>query len=119
MPTGLRMIAVGLLGAIFVALPGAQALAEAPFSGAPARHPAGCHSHGPATPSRAPASYQCCVSGHNAAVPNAAFSSRPLEARICGLIVILPSRPDAASGRFSVIFVVPSNSPPGAAPLRI
>ena len=113
------MIAVLLLGTIFAALPGAQALAEAVFSVAPAGHPAGCHSHRPATPTPAPASYQCCVNGHVAAIPNAAFSSRPLEARICGMSDASGLRPDFTHDRLSVSFVVPSNSPPSAVPLRI
>jgi hypothetical protein len=116
MQTSLRMIAMGLLGAIFIALPGAQALSA--FSIAPARHPAGCHSHAPATPSPTPPSYQCCVSGHAAAIPNAAFSN-PLEARICGMAVAQQLRLDSSSDRLSVLFVVPSNSPPGAVSLRI
>jgi len=111
------MIAVGLLGTIFAALPGAQTLAA--FPAAPAGHPAGCHSHRPPTPSPAPASYQCCVSGHDAAIPNAAFSSRPLEARICSVAVAQQVRLDSSSDRLSVTFVVPSNSPPGAVSLRI
>lgn len=119
MQTGLRTIAVLLLGTIFAALPGAQALAEAAFSGAPAGHPAGCHSHGPATPTPAPASYPCCVNGHDAALPNASFTSRSLEARVCGMAVAPQLRLDSAPERLSVTFVVPSNSPPGAAPLRI
>ena len=110
-------IAVGLLSTIFVALPGAQALAA--LSVAPARHPAGCHSHGPGTPTHAPASYQCCVSGHDVAIPNPAFSSRRLAARICAMSDALGLRPDFPHDRISVLFVVSSNSPPGAVPLRI
>jgi len=112
-----RMIAMGLLAAIFIALPGAQALSA--FSIAPARHPAGCHSHSPATPSPTPLSYQCCVNGHAAAIPNAAFSNRPLEAQVCGMAVAQQLRLDSSSDRLSVLFVVPSNSPPGALSLRI
>jgi hypothetical protein len=117
MQTGLRMIAVLLLGAIFAALPGAQAAAAIP--GAPAGHPAGCHSHRPAVPSPASTRYQCCVNGHGAAIPNASFSSRPLDARLLVLGGDEQLHAGFASDRHSVMFVVPSNSPPAAAPLRI
>lgn len=113
------MIAMLLLGTIFAALPGAQALAVAVFSVAPAGHPAGCHSHRPATPTPAPASYQCCVNRHVAALPNASFTSRPLEARICGLAFASRLLLGSAFNLDSVILVVPSSSPPFAAPLRI
>ena len=109
------MIAVLLLVVTAAAVPGAHALA---FSAAQPAHPAGCHNHGPATPAPAP-SFECCVSGHQAAMPNASFSPRPLAGRLCGLTAgerlsggFAPDRPPA-------MFVVSSNSPPGAAPLRI
>ena len=109
------MIAVLLAGTIVAGLPGAQALA---VPGAPVGHPAGCHSHRPAAPSPTP-SYQCCVNGHQAAIPNASFSSRPLDARLCGLAGDEQLPVGLACDRHFVTFVVPSNSPPGAAPLRI
>jgi len=111
-----RMIAVLLVGTIFAALPGAQALS---FSAPSVGHPAGCHSHGPAIPSPMAPRYQCCVTGHQAAIPNASFSSRPLDALICGLAGSQQPRCGIACDRHFVMFVVPSNSPPGAAPLRI
>ena len=119
MQAGLRMIAVGLLGVIFAALPGARA--GAVFAETSAEHPAGCHSHGPETPTpnRAPASYQCCVNGHHAAIPNASFASRALEARSCGMSDASGLRPDLAHDRLSLLFVVPSCSPPRAVSLRI
>lgn len=116
MQTSLRMIAVGLLGAIFAALPGA--LAAAVFPGTPAGHAAGCHSPRPAT-SPAPSSYQCCVNGHHAALPNASFASRALGERVSGVAVAQQIRLDSAPDRRSVMFVVPSYSPPGAVSLRI
>src|ERR1700730_17137493 len=76
------MIAVLLLVVTAAAVPGAHALA---FSAAQPAHPAGCHSHGPPTPAPAPTSFQCCVTGHQAAIPNASFSPRPLAGRLCAL----------------------------------
>jgi hypothetical protein len=117
MPGSLRMIAVLLLVTMTAALPGAQALG---FPAMEASHPAaGCHSHGPATPSPAPTSYQCCVSGHDVAIPNVSFSSRPLASRLCGLAADKQLCLGFAPDRHSVMFVLPADSPPGAAPLRI
>ncbi len=114
------MVAVLLVVTVATALPGAHAL---PFAAEQEQHPAGCHRHGPATrspsPSPAPASYECCVSGHQAAIPNPTFSTRPLVALVLGL-----DRGEEFS-LISVGFVdtrlsvAPSNSPPGAALLRI
>jgi hypothetical protein len=110
------MIAVLLLVVTAAAVPGAHALA---FLTTQPGHPAGCHNDGPATPAPAPNCLQCCVSGHQAAMPNASFSSLPLDARPCGLAADEPLCPGFVLDPPSVTFVVPSNSPPGAAPLRI
>ncbi|HEY6370975.1 MAG TPA: hypothetical protein VIX37_10375 [Candidatus Sulfotelmatobacter sp.] len=110
----LRMVAVVLL-LTMAAMPGAQAM---PFPAVEAAHPAGCHGQGPATPVPSPTNYQCCANGHQAAMPNAAFSIGLMVAQICSL-----EHCDGAGLRFvslpSAVFVVPSNSPPGAVPLRI
>jgi hypothetical protein len=78
MPGSLRMIALLLLVLMAGTLPGAQALAFPEAQPLPPHpHPAGCHSPGstvPATPDPAPTSYQCCVNGHHAAIPNASFT---------------------------------------------
>jgi hypothetical protein len=121
MPGSLRMIAVLLLAATAMSLPGALALPAAP----PVHihlHPAGCHSSkptAPAVPDPAPTSYQCCVNGHHAAVPNGLFTLRSMAAQLCSLAAAEQLRLSSASYRHSTISVVPSNSPPGAAPLRI
>jgi hypothetical protein len=109
-----RMIAGLLLVVIAASLPGMHALA---FSAVQPSHPAGCHSHGPATPH--PASFQCCASGHQAAMPNATFSPRAMDVQLCRLAAGEEGRFRFASDRHSVMFVVPSNSPPDIAPLRI
>jgi len=111
----LRMVATVLLLATVSAWPGAATM---PF-GTPAGHAAGCHGHEPATPSPAPASYQCCVSGHHAAIPNLSFSLRVVAAQVGGLDgsdgpgLRLLVRLNAAT------LVVPADSPPGPVPLRI
>src|SRR5438477_3653048 len=116
MQARLRTIAVLLLGTIVAGLPGARTLAVPAVS---AGHPAGCHSHGPATPTPAPPSYECCVSGHHAAIPNASFASRALGERVCSVAFAQQIRLDSAPALLSVMFVVPSYSPPGAVSLRI
>ncbi len=82
-------------------------------------HPAGCHDHSPEIPSPTPTSYQCCVNGHHAAIPNAAFFLRPGAGQVCGLArspeLVLNVVPCFRSSRL----LVSSSSPPGMAPLRI
>src|SRR6266567_5973554 len=116
----LRTVAVLLLITMACAVPGAQAQM---FRAAQASHPAGCHGHRPAIPSRshlpAPASYQCCVNGHHAAIPNAAFSLRSLAAQLCSLDVSDTPHLNVVSCFHSAVYVVLASSPPGAAPLRI
>src|ERR1700687_767068 len=110
------MIAVMLLVVMAAAVPGAHALA---FLTTQPVHPAGCHSHGPAIPAPAPNSFQCCMSGHHAAMPHASFSPRPLAGRLCALTAGEQISQGFALGRLPAMLIVPSNSPPGAAPLRI
>jgi hypothetical protein len=109
------MIAALLL-VVSAAVPGAHALV---FLTTQSGHPAGCHGHGPATPSPAPNSFQCCVSGHQAAMPNASFSSLPWDAGFCGWAAGEQLSQGFALGRLPAMLIVPSNSPPGTVPLRI
>lgn len=107
------MVAVVLLVAM-AAMPAAQAM---PFPAAQSGHP-GCHGHAPATPVPSPTNYECCVSGHHTAMPNVAFSLGSIVAELCSL-----EQSERANLRFvsfpSTVLALPSNSPPGAAPLRI
>jgi len=110
-----RMVAVIVLVAVGAAFAGAQASDHS----IPQPKLPPCHGHMPRLPARAPVSYQCCVNGHHAAIPQPSFSPRPLLA--------LFSTPDSGedvpqasvlSAHFSTV-VVPASSPPGIAPLRI
>jgi len=91
----------------------------------PAQHPAGCHGYQPAMPSPsplsspAPVSYECCASGHQAAIPNPIFTSRPLVALVSGLDRRQEFFPISVGFVDTRVSVVPSNSPPDGAPLRI
>jgi len=121
-----RIVGLVLLIATAAALPGAQAMPSLPA--APASHPAGCHSHGPinvpvnhgpAIPSPAPVSYQCCVSGHQAALPNVVFSLRSHAALLCNLNDGASLGSNILPDILPVVFVVPSDSPPITGSLRI
>jgi len=130
----LRMVAVLLVVTVATGLPGAHAL---PFSADripanripanPAQHPAGCHGYKPAmpspsplpSPSPGPVSYECCASGHQAAIPNPTFSTRPLVALVSGLDRGVEFSPISVGFVETRVSVVPSNSPPDGAPLRI
>jgi hypothetical protein len=111
----LRVVAILLLVTLVAMLSGAQAL---PVPAAHPNHPAGCHGHGPAIPAPARNSYQCCVGGHHAAIPNASFSPRPVVAQICTLHAGQDTGLNFVR-RHSVPFTVLSDSPPGVTPLRL
>jgi len=121
------MVAVLLVVTVATALPGAHAL---PFAADrtpnnPAQHPAGCHGYKPSMPSPsplsspAPVSYECCASGHQAAIPNPTFSSRPLVALVLGLDRGVEFSLISVGFVDTRLSIAPSNSPPGAALLRI
>jgi hypothetical protein len=127
----LRMVAVLLVVTVATAMPGAHAL---PYPvdrnpAGPAQHPAGCHGYKPAmpspsplpspSPSPAPVSYECCASGHQAAIPNPTFSTRPLVALVSGLDRGVEFSLISVGFVETRVSVVPSNSPPDGAPLRI
>jgi len=106
-----------LLG--MASMPGAalvpQGRLSAPLAGCHGRH----SGHRSEAPLPVPASLQCCVNGHHAALPSATFSSRT------------PLAPIADFNRESNLFVnsagashfapslLPSVRPPGLTPLRI
>jgi hypothetical protein len=112
-----RMAAMLVVLAVAAMLPGAQAM-EIPQL--PSPHPAGCHGHSrPAAPSPAPVSYQCCVTGHAVALPNASFSLRHAAAQLGKLDDSNRPRLEFVSRLHTARCVVPSMSPPDPAPLRI
>jgi hypothetical protein len=116
MPGILRMVAMLLVLAMTAALPDALAMPPVP---APAGHAAGCHGHGPANPSHLPTSYQCCVSGHHAAVPTVSFSLRGVATQVGSLDGVDGLRFALVLSVNSAVLIFPSNSPPGLTPLRI
>jgi hypothetical protein len=116
-----RSLAVGVAVAIAVA-------DHAPFSALDER-PAGCHAHGgqslplpplPRLPIPAPVSYQCCLTGHDAAVvPASASPQPPAQWQYTRVTLQIES---ALTAYFLGGLEVPmllSADPPGTTPLRI
>jgi hypothetical protein len=123
-----RMIGGLLLVAVATALTDSQALAI-PASQAIPLHPAGCHGQAPASPSPLPSSpspssplphsYQCCVNGHHAAIPSAAFSIRSISAQLYTCDADERARLNLDSYLNSERLLSSSTSPPGLFALRI
>ncbi len=84
----------------------------------PQERPAGCHEHGSKAPAPHSTSYQCCLTGHNTAVPQTSHSLEPiLHDTQIDLLIDSPIGPLATSG-FGQL-TVSSGDPPCATPLRI
>jgi hypothetical protein len=110
------------------ALPAERASAPSAIQGTGSpEHPAVCHAHGgktlpqselPRSPLPKPTSYQCCLTGHNAALVQAPYQtqllvqSSHLKAQI---EAVLTTSPFDSLESFTVI----STDPPGKTPLRI
>lgn len=94
----------------------------------PAR-PAGCHSHAlpaslplpvvPATVPPAPRNYECCVTGHHAAIPFASFSLRLVLACVGEATGAEQFSLATTVHSSSIVLISPSGSPPGSFSLRI
>jgi len=128
---GSKILGLLLIAALVTAaLPtGALVLAVADHapSAALGERPAGCHAHGgqslplsqmPHSPLPAPASYQCCLTGHDAAVVPASTSPQPPAPSA----PVPPQIESLLTGYFLgglEVSMVPSAEPPGTTPLRI
>jgi hypothetical protein len=93
----------------------------------PDQHPAGCHAHGGESrhgslpshsPLPAPVSYQCCLTGHVAALVQASDSS---QLSVQYTHVSLQTEPARTVSFLTLLEVstVLSGDPPGTTPLRI
>ena len=94
---------------------------------APSERPAVCHAHGgqglpgsrlPRSPHPAPASYQCCVTGHDVAVVPPSYHTPPSQPWTRVTLQIAPVRTKCFCNGPEVSMVL-SADPPGVAPLRI
>jgi hypothetical protein len=112
-----RMLPILLVATIAATLTGMHALG---FSPAQSVHSAGCHGSRPPSPSPSPASYLCCMSGHDWAIPGTAFSLRPAAAQFFSEIDALARVGNAYPWKnLPEITVVPFSSPPNSSPRRI
>lgn len=111
----LKSLTVVLLGAVSVSTLTAPMLPLAATQNAP---PASCHQHSHNPPARQPASYVCCLVGHDSAVPLASFSPRTALEEAAGFELCAPLIQTAGLG---VVKSLPltSGDPPGTTPLRI
>jgi len=119
----LGMTAANAMGAADMARPAGlfPERASADFAPQPGS-PAGCHSHeNPAYPAVpvTPRGYECCVTGHRAAIRLASFSLRPVLACV-GEAGRARQIPLATTVHFSSLaLITPFGSPPGGFSLRI
>ncbi|HMD16482.1 MAG TPA: hypothetical protein VKH18_07430 [Terriglobales bacterium] len=94
---------------------------------APAQRSASCHSHGSKTlpdsqkshsPRPAPVSYQCCLTGHDAAAVRAFFVPQP-SGQGTQLDLRVEPAPTTCCLRDLEVLMVLCADPPGSTPLRI
>jgi len=78
-------------------------------------HARGCHGHGPMKSGQSPANHQCCVSGHQAAVPMAAFSTDAAE--ISRNLPVIDFQVVATVTDFPAVAALPDRPP--TVPLRV
>ncbi|MBZ5573243.1 MAG: hypothetical protein LAO09_15340 [Acidobacteriia bacterium] len=79
--------------------------------------PAGCHEHGQKAPSSAPVTYQCCATGHNAAVLQQALDLGALMP--VSRVPEATSQPSTGISPGSLPQLFSADSPPDLTPLRI
>ncbi|MGD0212093.1 MAG: hypothetical protein ABSB87_02600 [Terriglobales bacterium] len=127
MTSGSKILGLLLIAAVVIAPLTAGALADAdtPLTGLTGR-PSVCHMHLGGTPSDSnpphyprsvPASYQCCLAGHDAALMQRSGSPQPSAECVRITVQFEPALPSSSSGLESSI--LPSADPPGTNPLRI
>ena len=130
MKFGLKILGLLLITALVIAPLAMNALAEAGHASASfvgqlaglGARPAGCHAHGgkslPDSPRPVPVSYQCCLTGHDAAVVPASHSPQPSAPRSRVIQQIKPALTICFLGSLGVLMVL-SADPPGTTPMRI
>jgi hypothetical protein len=111
----LKYLTLVLLAAVSVSAITVPVLTVIP---APDAQPAGCHQHGQKLPSHQPANYNCCLAGHDSAVPQASFDHLVVFEMTAS---IEPCAPLVQIAGVGVVEHLPfsSGGPPGTAPLRI
>lgn len=101
---------------VAVAARSPAALAVVSGHSLPAAAPS-CHQHSSKAPAPGPVSFQCCVSGHQAAIILLLFEIQPpqVTASTFTLATYMPSGAET----LTAILVSLSGDPPGIVPLRI
>lgn len=111
----LKSLTLVLLTAISVS---ALTVPMSPLVAAPNAPSAGCHQHGHNLPARQPASYVCCLAGHDSAVPQAPFSPRPVFKEAASFVLCAPLIRIARLGAGGAL-PLSYGDPPGKTPQRI
>jgi len=112
----LKSLALALLTAVSVSALTAQMLPLVAAS--PNGRPAGCHEHSQKPPARQPASYVCCLAGHDSAIPQASYAPRPVLDEAASFVLCDSLIQIAGIGKVEFL-PVSSGGPPGTTPLRI
>ena len=108
-----KILAFPLIAALTVSCLADQALSPR----ASAAPPAGCHEHGGNVPQPKPAKYQCCLTGHDVAVPQPSDLHPPvIQVSISGT---QDESPVQATVSHREEITPSSEHPPGILPLRI
>ncbi len=84
----------------------------------PLERPPGCHEHSSKAPAPHPTSSQCCLTGHNTAIPQTSKSSVPILYDMQTEFFIESPIGSLVTGGFGKL-AVSSGDPPGTTPLRI
>ena len=130
MKFGSKILGLLLIAALVTATLATRSLAVAVAGadGAPSaavdERPAGCHAHGsqslPLSPLPAPVSYQCCLTGHDAAVVPASTSPQPpAQWQYTQVTLQMQSALTAYFLGGLEVSMLLSADPPGTTPLRI
>jgi hypothetical protein len=116
----MRHLAKIVVLVVMTAVGGSSLGASLLLQAQPDQRPAGCHEHGSKAPAPESTSYQCCLTGHNSALPQTSQSPEPIVHNIYNvhseLVIESPMSSLVAFGFKN--FAVSSGDPPGT-PLRI
>jgi hypothetical protein len=136
MKFGSKILGLLLIAALLIATLATRSLALAVADHAPSaaldERPSGCHAHGgqslpplhnsalPHSPLPAPVSYQCCLTGHDAAVVPASTSPQPpAQCQYTQVTLQIESALTACFLGDLEVSMLLSADPPGTTPLRI
>jgi hypothetical protein len=109
-----RIVVLLLLVAFAASSAGARAIMLPAAQGS---YTAGCHGH-PPTPRHIPLGHQCCIAGHNHAIPGSLFSGFTLH-QVGQVSDAEPAKPAFAVNRPFATLTFSSSVSPGLVALRI